>query len=122
MLIRVKIASLNCVQEFSPDGILDAVFDYLFVFGHFKVRDSKFLNQRKIPPGRVLHQSQSPPQIPADCLAHVGMLVRQLPWTVADAAHGRGLESELFANLPHGHWGDHSSSTVIFNHPNALDN
>jgi len=29
------------------------------------------LNQRKVPPGRVLHQSQSPPQIPSDRLAHV---------------------------------------------------
>jgi hypothetical protein len=26
------------------------------------------------------------------------MLVRQLPWTVADAAHGRGLESRLYAS------------------------
>jgi hypothetical protein len=49
------------------------------------------------------------------------MLVRQLPMTVADAAHGQGLESRLYApgafdgdpelhnqhpslaNLPHGH-------------------
>jgi len=79
-------------------------------------------NQRKIPSGRVFHQPQSPPQISADCLAHISMLVRQLPWTVTCASHSRGLESQFLANLPHGHWGDHSSSTMIFNHPNALDN
>ena len=49
------------------------------------------------------------------------MLVRQLSWTVTCAAHSRGLESEFLTNLPHGHRRGHGSSTVIFNHSDALE-
>ena len=54
-------------------------------------------NQRKIPSGRVLHQSQSAPQITADRLAHIGVFVRQLPWTVTLFAYRRGLKPQLLA-------------------------
>jgi alpha-beta hydrolase superfamily lysophospholipase len=41
---------------------------------------------------------------------------------VTCAAHGRGLESQFLANLPHGHLGGYGSSTMIFNDSYALNN